>query len=962
MATISDVLIGFNAQDNVSPVAQQIQGNIGNMGGGIRSTIGQLGSIFSGLNGLIMSTFGMYGLSTFKNMTYGLATTREEVKGLYQSTVEATDGLKELEKMQGMTLWDRMDNLTNRGYVQLDQLTQALNVFKMSSNANAEELWNMAETLDMIGNRAIQMGKNEFETMALMQGVAKGLNGNFQMLNNTFGVSKEALKEMGWSGSEKDIEGYRKALHKFINGSGELGDMLNSTQGKVVSLQKRFRIAGRNIGNSMLPYINAIMDAFSKLNAESNDAIAKIIILSTGALSGFASILPTISPILQMYDFLNGTISTHIQRRKMEKAMIVETISPFNSLKEELKNIAMISNQFIKIPIVNYLKSMTRLGRMSLVSESTVPPYVVDTMGQLAYQTELVTNKALGFIKVPIANTVHGLNTRLGKLFNSYTKLYVTYGKMLDMEGRSVVMMNVRGKLSERLGFLTQNVAIAEGWLSESAVRSAIAHSGLTTLIEEENIALAFNTDEKALNTAEEGFNEGAKLSSALASGILATQQGAEAFARLGVNEQLAVQNALTLFQMGLISEETLLRVLKITGLIAEDNAMKKLTITQRIWNVVSSVTFWYILLIVGAIVGLILVVEKIGETLGWWDSWSEMLEAITNGLRRLWSAFINNPNVQAFIKDIQGLFGALGGAISWVARQVMEFFGWKDDGSEFDIVRGIIDLFGALGNILGKVVNAVKWFAKTFGPIFVAIAQVVAIPIRIILWLLKSIICIIVGCSPGIIPAIERLRDIFMKVFPYIAMALGGPIGIIIGLFTGMFKGIDITDKIRSLGNKFFSVARHIGQMLWNGLNSIIGGIPQKVWNTFLTMINNLTKIPQMVFNKGKEFGESIYNGMDSAVSGLTGGLVHLPGANQQQNNKAKTNAKTIGNVNKNYNNTTRGQRNNTINIGKGAIQLDARNLTTKESKQIMINALEGLTTYETVHTKKASGQTAQK
>ena len=31
-------------------------------------------------------------------------------------------------------------------------------------------------------------------------------------------------------------------------------------------------------------------------------------------------------------------------------------------------------------------------------------------------------------------------------------------------------------------------------------------------------------------------------------------------------------------------------------------------------------------------------------------------------------------------------------------------------------------------------------------------------------------------------------------------------------------------------------------------------------------------------------------------------------------------------------------------IIIGAGAIQLDARNLTTKESRQIMINALEGL------------------
>ena len=144
------------------------------------------------------------------------------------------------------------------------------------------------------------------------------------------------------------------------------------------------------------------------------------------------------------------------------------------------------------------------------------------------------------------------------------------------------------------------------------------------------------------------------------------------------------------------------------------------------------------------------------------------------------------------------------------------------------------------------------------------------------------------------------------------------------------------------------------MGLSLWNGLNSILGGLPQRVWQTFWNMLNNLKRIPQMIWGTAQDIGQQAYNGLDSAVSGLTGGLVHLPGANQ---NNAKTNARTMGNATKNYNNSRNMNRGHTINIGQGAIQLDARNLTTKESKQIMINALEGLTTYETVHTKKAKG-----
>ena len=145
---------------------------------------------------------------------------------------------------------------------------------------------------------------------------------------------------------------------------------------------------------------------------------------------------------------------------------------------------------------------------------------------------------------------------------------------------------------------------------------------------------------------------------------------------------------------------------------------------------------------------------------------------------------------------------------------------------------------------------------------------------------------------------------------------------------------------------------------MLWNGLNSVLGGIPQKVWQTFWNMVNNIKQIPQMVFKAGQQIGQGIYDGIDNSVSWLTGGTLHLPGSTASKKQQAMNNAKTMGNATKNYTNAGQVKNGHTINIGKGAIQLDARNLTTKESKQIMINALEGLTTYETVHTKKASGQ----
>ena len=429
----------------------------------------------------------------------------------------------------------------------------------------------------------------------------------------------------------------------------------------------------------------------------------------------------------------------------------------------------------------------------------------------------------------------------------------------------------------------------------------------------------------------------------------------AQRTAMADANKQQAITNLLKLEEMGIINKESLYMALYNLGILSEAETRELVTVatfeeqnakrglfgtnialTGSIWAMLAP-----ILLIVGAIVLIILVVDQIGKTLGWWDNWKEMLDAIVNGLNRIWQAFINNPNVQGFIKDIQGLFGALGGAIQWVAWQVLQFFGWKDDGGEVDIVRGIIDVFGALGDILGKIVNAVKWFFTVTAPIWQAIFTVISIPVRAIIGLLRGIICIILGCSPGIVPAMQTLAGVFRSIWNGLASFLTNPIGTILRLLNGL------------TGN-FFSIARNMGLSLWNGLNSILGGLPQRVWQTFWNMLNNLKRIPQMIWGTAQDIGQQAYNGLDSAVSGLTGGLVHLPGANQ---NNAKTNARTMGNATKNYNNSRNMNRGHIINIGQGAIQLDARNLTTKESKQIMINALEGLTTYETVHTKKAKG-----
>ncbi len=1009
MASFNDILLQFNAIDNVSPVANQIQANVsGGMGtmssatGGFMGTVRELSGVFQGLNGLVMGTFGMFGLANFKQMTYGYATAREELLGLHRSVYDTT--------VESDHLWDYMDQLTNEGYVQLDDLTQVMSNFGITTGYSAEKSEEMARIVNKVGNIGILMGKDNYQVMAMMQSAVGGLNGQLQMLRIHLGINKDRLKSMGWSGEASDVEGYIKALDKALE-TIKTEDLLGSTEGKVISLQKRFRIAGRNIGNYMLPPINMVLDAITKLNAESNDLLATVVILSTGFMSGFASILPTLSPLLSVWDILHRRKNEKKEAEEKARALcspfgqmnqcmgasnrilnettqqIQKVPSPFRTLRNAL-------NDLVKVPVVNFFKNFlsvhTQWIRTPLMGFLT--RFRGRLTGLLAPLTSLIS-KVKGNVFGAFESAVNRLNGVFGKLITKIRQFLLQYGNIRSLKKFDILTnrdaeMDVADEMTARLKASRNNWMGNKGNTEshEQFLRLQALTKGNTDIIGKETEALMLN------RTATEG-------------GILSKIKSifwTEASTVANTGEGVAsVMNA-----EGTLASASA-SVTNAGAKVMETGAIEGTTVATEGLAVAEGLVLWQVLLIVGAIVGLIAIMNEIGKQLGWWTDWKTMLDAINTGLKRLWSAFVNNPNVVATINMIKSAFGGVGGIVSDVARAVMQFFGWKDDGTEFDIVRFLIDGFGKIADELGKVVNwfkqveaqyhifsaignvikavaifigtlvgmhlkalwsglqtivniitsvvnAIMWLESEFH-IFSGIYSAIKPFIDAIVWVISRIYCIIVGCSPGVIPAIERLRDIFLKIFPYIAMALGGPIGIIIGLFTGLFKNINIVDKIRSLGSKFFAVARHIAQMLWNGMNSILGGIPRKVWNTFMTMITNLKRIPQMVWGAGVDFMQGIWNGMDSEVSKWTGGAIHLPGATNGQQS-AKQNARTMGNVNKNYNSSSRVRGGHTINIGKGAIQLDARNLTTKESKQIMINALEGLTTYETVHTKKAT------
>nr|WP_302577943.1 hypothetical protein [Methanobrevibacter arboriphilus] len=131
------------------------------------------------------------------------------------------------------------------------------------------------------------------------------------------------------------------------------------------------------------------------------------------------------------------------------------------------------------------------------------------------------------------------------------------------------------------------------------------------------------------------------------------------------------------------------------------------------------------------AIVGIAIAIQELGKYMGWWTDWGTMLEAFKAGILRLWSAFTNNKHVKAIIEWLKEAWQGLMDFLKPVFDAIGDWWSslFPDDGGEFDIVRGIIDLFGWLGDSLAwlwdiisnnPIADFILWFFSMVNPVTV--------------------------------------------------------------------------------------------------------------------------------------------------------------------------------------------------------------------------------------------------
>lgn len=321
---------------------------------------------------------------------------------------------------------------------------------------------------------------------------------------------------------------------------------------------------------------------------------------------------------------------------------------------------------------------------------------------------------------------------------------------------------------------------------------------------------------------------------------------------------------------------------------------------------------------IVIAILAVVAALYELGKAFGWWSDVSSMLDAMWAGVQRLWSAFINHPDVQAAIQAISSAMGWLWQQINNAAKAILEFFGVNISG-DFDVVHalimgvgmawdflksmimGVINVFLTVNNVATQVVNgqmniqtAVTTIWQTLrakiGPILRAIALHILrtfiginsssiaytrkmfnnvlnyfkkLPGRVAAYMKSTLLKMVASFKQWVLKSNMYAKQVLTKVVNYIKQLPGKVMAYV----------MNTASRIATAGAKWVSNAKSSAQSVVNTVKNTISGLPGIVYNEFMSIGSKIYAAGSALANAARAAAKRIVNAFKAAAG------IHSPG-----------------------------------------------------------------------------------
>ena len=453
---------GKEVGDGIDKGAQKANNSMGGLTGKIKS----VSDSFTGLNGVIVGAMGAAGMTGFKSMTLDLTVARMKTKELMAATMGSHQAAS--------AFYQELKTGTKSSVVQLDMMLNAMNGIKIGTGISNQALSEIRPTIQKVGEACLLMGDDTEHATFVMKEAMSGLNGDFQVLKEQFGITKEKMLDAGWSGAADDIKGYNDALLKCMEPMGEFSGVMDTTAGKLEKIKKNFRTAGLDIGEQFVPYIDAAVDSF--LDLQEAGPLSEAILWVGGGVSALASIAPTISPIIdsltQIKDLAKG-VKDGFDTINIFKKDAETGLSKWDQVKKKMDSVKE------RIDGMNLGEKFSGIKESVLTKWSTLKSRIGDVKSSI---TGLNIGDKIKGVKDSVLNSFSTLKNRLTDAKNAATGLDLS-GKITGIK-ESVISGITRLKD----GLVAVKTAILESSVAETISTAATTaytavKSALTTVV-----------------------------------------------------------------------------------------------------------------------------------------------------------------------------------------------------------------------------------------------------------------------------------------------------------------------------------------------------------------------------------------------------------------------------------------------------------------------------------------------
>ena len=307
--------------------------------------------------------------------------------------------------------------------------------------------------------------------------------------------------------------------------------------------------------------------------------------------------------------------------------------------------------------------------------------------------------------------------------------------------------------------------------------------------------------------------------------------------------------------------------ILAIKGALAVFSAVIWPAVTAS-WALISP---WIPFIAIGAAVAF--VIYEIGKAFHWWDDVDSMIDAIWDGIQRMWNAFINHPDVQAALKAISDALAWIWNGLQQAGQAVLEFFGVNNSG-DYDLVRGLILGIGAAWDVISLPIKSVIAAIQILAGAFSSFYSGTLVPFGDFLQgIFGPVWEWIMGVIQQITPFVTQLSDAFTA-FQEGQLDLPGIIWAVLNFIGNAYLTV-FTNILTGLGNfamGILSGALTAGSNLVTGVVTWISQLPGRVWNY---LVNTLTRI----IAAGVQWVTAARTKANQLVNGVVSFLRSLPG-----------------------------------------------------------------------------------